>query len=40
MIVEGVVQHLAAIGENLRVGATQIKIMGGGGVMSDYDPIH
>ena len=25
---------------NLRNGATQIKIMGGGGVMSDYDPIH
>ena len=26
--------------ENLRHGATQIKIMGGGGVASDYDPIH
>ena len=26
--------------ENLKNGATQIKIMGGGGIMSDYDPIH
>ncbi len=26
--------------ENLKNGATQIKIMGGGGVMSDFDPIH
>ena len=26
--------------ENLKHGATQIKIMGGGGVASDYDPIH
>ena len=40
MLVDGVDQHLAAARENLRFGATQIKIMGGGGVMSDYDPIH
>lgn len=40
VLVDGVDQHLAATRENLRHGATQIKIMGGGGVMSDYDPIH
>ena len=40
VIVDGVDQHLAAVRENLRFGATQIKIMGGGGVISDYDPIH
>ena len=40
VIVDGVDQHLMAVRENLRHGATQIKIMGGGGVMSDYDPIH
>lgn len=40
VIADGVDQHLAAVRENLRFGATQIKIMGGGGVMSDYDPIH
>lgn len=39
VIVDGVDQHLAATRENLRHGATQIKIMGGGGVMSEYDPI-
>ena len=39
VIVDGVDQHLAAARENLRFGATQIKIMGGGGVMSEYDPI-
>jgi len=39
VIVDGVDQHLAAVRENLRFGATQIKIMGGGGVMSEYDPI-
>jgi len=39
VLVDGVDQHLAAVRENLRRGATQIKIMGGGGVMSDYDPI-
>ncbi len=40
VLVDGVDQHLAATRENLRFGATQIKIMGGGGVMSEYDPIH
>ena len=40
VLVDGVDQHLMAARENLRHGATQIKIMGGGGVMSDYDPIH
>ncbi len=33
VIVDGVDQFLAATRENLRFGATQIKIMGGGGVM-------
>lgn len=40
VIVDGADQHLMAARENLRHGATQIKIMGGGGVMSEYDPIH
>jgi imidazolonepropionase-like amidohydrolase len=40
VLVDGVDQHLMAARENLRRGATQIKIMGGGGVMSAYDPIH
>ena len=40
VIGDGVDQHLMAARENLRFGATQIKIMGGGGVMSDYDPIY
>jgi imidazolonepropionase-like amidohydrolase len=40
VLVDGVDQHLAAARENLRFGATQIKIMGGGGVMSEFDPIH
>jgi len=40
VLVDGIDQHLAATRENLRLGATQIKIMGGGGVMSDFDPIH
>jgi len=40
VLVDGVPQTLAATRENLRLGATQIKIMGGGGVMSDFDPIH
>ena len=40
VIVDGVPLTLAATRENLKHGATQIKIMGGGGVTSDYDPIH
>ena len=39
VIADGVPLTLAAVRENLKNGATQIKIMGGGGVMSDYDPI-
>lgn len=38
-IVDGPAQILAAVRENLRNGATQIKIMGSGGVGSDFDPI-
>ncbi len=40
VIADGVPQWLAAVRENLKNGATQVKIMGGGGVASDYDPIH
>jgi len=40
IIADGVDQTLMAVRENLRAGATQIKIMGGGGVMSTFDPIH
>jgi imidazolonepropionase-like amidohydrolase len=40
VIADGTAQWLAATRENLKHGATQIKIMGGGGVASDYDPIH
>ena len=40
VLADGVPQTLAAVRENLKNGATQIKIMGGGGVASDYDPIH
>ena len=40
VLADGVDAHLAAARENLRFGATQIKIMGGGGVMSEFDPIH
>jgi len=39
VIADGPAQWLAAVRENLKHGATQIKIMGGGGVASDYDPI-
>lgn len=40
VIADGVEQVLMAVRENLRLGATQIKINGGGGVLSEYDPIH
>jgi len=40
ILADGVDATLVAVRENLKNGATQIKIMGGGGVMSDYDPIH
>ena len=40
ILADGVDATLTAVREDLKSGATQIKIMGGGGVMSDYDPIH
>jgi imidazolonepropionase-like amidohydrolase len=40
VLADGVDATLTAVRENLKNGATQIKIMGGGGVMSDFDPIH
>lgn len=40
ILADGVDATLIAVRENLKNGATQIKIMGGGGVMSEYDPIH
>ena len=40
IIADGVDRTLMAVRENLKDGATQIKIMGGGGVMSAFDPIH
>jgi imidazolonepropionase-like amidohydrolase len=40
ILADGVDATMVAVRENLKNGATQIKIMGGGGVMSDYDPIH
>jgi len=40
VIADGVDQTLMAVRENLKAGATQIKIMGGGGVLSAFDPIH
>ncbi|MGI9199445.1 MAG: amidohydrolase family protein [Woeseiaceae bacterium] len=38
-IVDGPAQVLAAVRENLRNGATQVKLMGSGGVGSEFDPI-
>jgi imidazolonepropionase-like amidohydrolase len=38
-IVDGVPSVLAAVRQNLRQGATQIKMMGGGGGSSPWDPI-
>ncbi len=40
VLADGADQTLMAVRENLKAGATQIKIMGGGGVMSEFDPIH
>ena len=40
ILADGVDQTLMAVRENLKDGATQIKIMGGGGVISPFDPIH
>lgn len=39
IIADGVDQVLMRTREQLRNGATQIKVMGGGGVASDYDPL-
>lgn len=39
-IVDGVPEVLKASRENLKNGATQLKVMAGGGVGSDFDPIH
>ena len=39
-LADGVPQVLAAVRENLRLGASQIKIMAGGGAASTFDPIH
>ncbi|WP_157097598.1 metal-dependent hydrolase family protein [Photobacterium sp. J15] len=39
-IVDGVTESRRAARQNLRAGATQIKIMAGGGVASEFDPIH
>jgi imidazolonepropionase-like amidohydrolase len=38
-IADGVPEVLRRVREQLLLGASQIKIMGGGGVSSDYDPI-
>ena len=39
-IVDGVPEVTKAARQNLRAGATQIKVMGGGGVASEFDPLH
>jgi imidazolonepropionase-like amidohydrolase len=39
ILVDGVDEMLTAVRENLRLGASQIKIHGGGGVSSVYDPL-
>jgi imidazolonepropionase-like amidohydrolase len=39
-VVDGVPEVLKASRENLRKGATQLKVMAGGGIDSDFDPIH
>jgi imidazolonepropionase-like amidohydrolase len=39
-IVDGVPEVIKAARHNLRAGATQIKIMAGGGVASEFDPLH
>jgi imidazolonepropionase-like amidohydrolase len=39
-IVDGVTEARRAARQNLRAGATQIKIMAGGGVASEFDPLH
>jgi imidazolonepropionase-like amidohydrolase len=39
-IVDGKAEVMKAARYNLRAGATQIKIMAGGGVASEFDPLH
>lgn len=39
-VVDGVPEVLKAARENLRKGASQLKVMAGGGIASDFDPIH
>ncbi|NCF63983.1 MAG: amidohydrolase family protein [Gammaproteobacteria bacterium] len=39
-IVDGRAEVMKAARHNFRAGATQIKIMGGGGVASEFDPLH
>jgi imidazolonepropionase-like amidohydrolase len=39
-IVDGPAEVMKAARHNLRAGATQIKIMAGGGVASEFDPLH
>ena len=39
-LVDGKAEVRKAARENLRKGATQLKVMAGGGIASDYDPIH
>lgn len=40
IIADGVPEVLAAAREQLRRGAVQIKVMGGGGASSEYDPLY
>jgi imidazolonepropionase-like amidohydrolase len=40
VLADGRADVLRAARENLKNGATQIKIMGGGGVTSEFDPLH
>lgn len=39
-VVDGPDEVLNAVRENLRHGASQIKMMAGGGIATDYDPLH
>lgn len=39
-MVDGPAEIMKAARYNLRAGATQLKIMGGGGVASEFDPLH
>ena len=39
LIADGPAEVRRAVRESLRMGATQIKVMAGGGISSDYDPI-